>query len=177
MTREEKVKIIEDLKQKFASTSTFYIADASGLTVGQVNKFRKLCHDRGLEYRVFKNTLIEKALESMDTDYAEFNKSVLKGFSGIIFSSEVPNTPAKVLKEFHKSSGGDRPSLKGASIDSALYIGASTLEELSSLKSKNELIGELIGLLQSPAKKLVLALQSGKNTLSGIVKTLSDKAS
>ena len=176
MTREEKGKIIEDLKQKFASTSTFYITDASGLTVDQVNKFRKLCYDRGLEYKVVKNTLIEKALEGMETDYAEFNKSVLKGFSGIIFSSEAPNVPARMLKEFHKS-GVDKPALKGASIDSALYIGASALEELSNLKSKNELIGELIGLLQSPAKKVVLALQSGKHTLSGIVKTLSDKAS
>ena len=125
MTREEKGQIIEELSTKFEENSNFYITDASGLTVEQINAFRKLCFDAGVEYGVYKNTLIQKALEKLDADYVEFTETVLKGFSGIIFSKEVANTPAKVITNFRKSDGGNRPMLKGASIDHDLFIGVS----------------------------------------------------
>lgn len=177
MTREEKVQIIEDLSQKFSEHNYFYITDASGLSVAEVNKFRKLCYDRGIEYRVIKNTLIKKALEKFssdtDTDYTPFTESVLKGFSGVMFA-DTGNLPAKVLLEFRKA-GSEKPGLKGASIDTAFYIGDETLKGLSQLKSKEEMIGEVIGLLQSPAKNVISALQSSKDKLAGIVKTLSEK--
>lgn len=174
MTREEKGKIIEELSQKLSSVPNFYITDASGLTVEQINTFRKLCYKHGIEYKVVKNSLIKKALESLKTDYTPFvEKKVLKGFSGILFS-EGSNTPAKVLKEFRKD-GAERPLLKGASIDTDLFIGDESLDVLNNLKSKNELIGEVIGLLQSPAKNVISGLQGGGQKLSGILKTLSEK--
>jgi len=174
MTREEKGQIIGELAQKFQASTHFYITDASGLTVEQVNTFRKLCYKNGVEYKVVKNSLIKKALETLKTDYTPFvEKGVLKGFSGIMFS-EGSSTPARVLKEYRKD-GGERPAFKGASIDTDLYIGEANLDVLHSLKSKNELIGEVIGLLQSPAKNVISGLQSGGQKLSGILKTLSEK--
>ena len=116
-----------------------------------------------------------EALDNLDTDYSPFDGTVLKGFSGILFSEEISNMPAKVIKEYRKKQGGDKPILKAASIDSDLFIGEENLNVLSDLKSKNELIGEVITLLQSPAKNVVSALQSGKNTLAGLVKALSEK--
>ena len=133
-----------------------------------------MCFEAGVEYGVYKNTLIQKALEQLDADYTEFFDSVLKGFSGILFTKEAANTPAKVLTGYRKS-GGEKPVLKGASIDTDLFIGDEHLKMLSELKSKNELIGEIIGLLQSPAKNVISALQSGENTLAGLVKTLSER--
>jgi large subunit ribosomal protein L10 len=174
MTKEEKGHIIEELTQKFAENSFFYITDASGLTVENVNKFRKLCYAKGIEYKVVKNSLIKKALQASNTDYSPFDAKVLKGFSGVLFCNDVANAPGKLLKEFRKG-GIEKPLLKGASIDSALFIGEENLDVLAGLKSKNELIGEIIGLLQSPAKNVIGALQSGGNKLSGIVKTLSER--
>jgi large subunit ribosomal protein L10 len=176
MTREEKVKIIEELKGKFAENAHFYITDASGLTVAQVNAFRRLCFKSGIEYRVYKNTLIRKALEAQQgTDFSPvFN--VLHGFSGVMFSKEAGNVPAKVLKEYYKKLEG-KPAFKAASIDSDLFIGAENLTMLSELKSKNELIGDVIALLQSPAKNVISALQSGKHTVAGLVKSLEERAS
>lgn len=174
MTREDKGKIIEELSQKLADVDYFYITDASGLTVEQINKFRKLCYKNGIEYKVVKNTLIKKALATLQTDYNPFaEKGVLKGFSGILFA-ETGNGPAKVLKEFRKD-GAEKPIFKGASIQGELYIGEENLSSLVALKSKNELIGEIIGLLQSPAKNVISGLQSGGQKLSGIVKTLSER--
>ena len=159
MTREEKGLIIEELKAKFEENSNFYVTDASGLTVEQINEFRRLCFEAGVEYGVYKNTLIQKALEKLDTDYAEFTDSVLKGFSGIIFSKEAANTPAKVIRQYRKSGmSDDKPMLKGASIDTDLFIGEEHLKTLSELKSKHELIGEIITLLQSPASPSILIL-------------------
>jgi large subunit ribosomal protein L10 len=176
MTREEKGLIIDELSVKFGENSNFYVTDASGLTVDQINAFRKLCFDAGVEYGVYKNTLIQKALEKLDTDYAEFTETVLKGFSGVIFSKEKANTPAQVIRDFRKSGNSeDKPMLKGASIDTDLFIGEEHLKMLSELKSKNELIGEIISLLQSPAKNVISALQSGGGTLAGLVKTLSER--
>lgn len=175
MTREEKGKIIDELAEKFEKTSFFYVTDATGFTVAEANEFRKLCYERGVEYKVVKNSLIKKALERQNGDYTPFfNSDVLKGFSGIIFSSESNNLPAKVIMDFRKR-GNEKLKLKGASIDGDLFIGEENLETLTKLKSKNELIGEIIGLLQSPAANVLNALLSGKNILAGVVKTLSDK--
>jgi large subunit ribosomal protein L10 len=177
MTREEKAQIIEALSEKFANNAHFYIADASGLTVQQVNSFRRLCYKNGIEYGVYKNTLIRKALEQKNdgVDYTPlFN--VLHGFSGVLFSKETGNAPAKVLKEINTKLKG-KPTLKAASVGSDLYIGAENLTMLSELKSKNELIGEVISLLQSPAKNVVSALLSGKSKLAGLVKALEERSS
>jgi large subunit ribosomal protein L10 len=174
MTKEEKEKIIDELTTKFANNTHFYITDAAGFTVDQVNGFRRMCYKNGVEYRVYKNTLIRKALEkNTAVDYTPLFKT-LHGFSGVMFSKEIGNTPAKVIKEFRKKLDG-KPVLKAASIDSSLFIGDENLNMLSELKSKNELIGEVISLLQSPAKNVISALLSGKNTLGGLVKALEER--
>jgi len=174
MTREEKAKIIDELSDKFANNSHFYITDASGFTVAQVNNFRRLCFKSGVEYRVYKNTLIQKALERQKN--ADFSPvfGTLKGFSGVIFSKESGNTPAKVIKEFRTKMEG-KPVLKAASINSDLFIGDENLKMLVELKSKNELIGEVIAALQAPAKNVISALLSSKNTVAGLVKALEER--
>ena len=174
MNREEKAQIIDELAVKFKENNYFYITDASGLTVAEVNALRRMCFDKGVEYRVFKNTLIKKALEKLDHDYSDFGETVLKGFSGIMFTRENGNAPAKIIKDY-RNKGSEKPILKGASIDHDLFIGDEHLKMLSNLKSKSELIGEIIGLLQSPISNLMGALESSKHQLSGIVKTLSEK--
>lgn len=174
MTREEKAQIIEELSQKFADNAHFYVTDASGFTVEQINNFRRMCYKSGIEYRVYKNTLIQKALEKQEgVDYSPIF-TVLNGFSGVMFSKEVGNTPAKVIREFRKKLEG-KPVLKAASINSDFYIGDENLNMLSELKSKNELIGEVISLLQSPAKNVLSALLSGKQTVAGLVKALEER--
>ncbi|GAB2783242.1 50S ribosomal protein L10 [Rhabdobacter roseus] len=177
MTREEKEVIIDELSQKFSTTPYFFITSAAGMSVSEVNQLRRQCFDRGVEYRVVKNTLIKKALETLDTDYTPFESEVLKGFSGIMFHPESGKVPAQLIKEFRKKAGNDKLKFKGASVDYSLFIGESQLETLISLKSKDEMIGEIIGLLQSPAKNVLSALQSGGNKLAGILKTLSEKES
>lgn len=166
MTREEKAQIIEELSQKFADNAHFYVTDASGFTVEQINNFRRMCFKSGIEYRVYKNTLIQKALERQKgTDYSPiFN--VLAGFSGVMFSKETGNAPAKVIKEFRKKLEG-KPVLKAASIKSEFYIGDENLNALSELKSRDELIGEIIGMLQSPARNIIAALQNRKDAPAG----------
>ncbi len=173
MTREEKHKLVEELTVKLSQFPHFYITDASGMTVGQVNKLRKLCYHKGVEYTVFKNSLIKKALANLATDYTPFDEKVLKGFSGIMFS-ENGKTPAQLIKDFRKEVA-DKPKFKGASIDSSLFIGEENLEVLINLKSREELIGDIIGLLQSPAKNVISGLTSGGGKLAGILKTLSEK--
>ena len=173
MTKEEKGVIIDELAEKFSQHPHFYITDASGLTVAQINAFRRLCYKSGVEYRVYKNTMIRKALEKQTGDFKELNE-VLHGFSGVIFSKESGNLPAKVLREYQVKLAG-KPALKAASIDASLFIGAEHLTTLAELKSKNELIGEIISLLQSPAKNVLSALLSGKNTVAGLVKALEDR--
>jgi len=175
MTREDKAQVINDLAVKFSQVNFFYITDSSGMTVAQVNKFRRLCFEKGIEYKVVKNTLIEKALDKANlADYSEFYGKVLKGTSAIMFSPESGKLPAQLLKSF-RSKGEKLPLLKGASIDGSFFYGDDSISVLSKLKSKNELIGDVIGLLQSPAKNVISALQSGGNKLAGIVKTLSEK--
>lgn len=174
MTREEKTQLIAGLTEKFQQTDHFYITDTSGLTVAQINKFREMCFKKCVEYKVVKNTLIKKALSGLEGDFSELD-GVLKGFSGIMFVNENANVPAKVIKDFKKENPGQRPKFKAASIDSDIFIGEDQLDALSKLKSKQELIGEIITLLQSPAKNVISALQSGEHKLAGIVKTLSER--
>src|SRR6218665_2659588 len=122
MTKEEKGAIIDELAEKFAATPYFYITDAGGLNVAKTNELRRLCFERGIEYRVVKNTLIKKALETLDTDYSSFDEA-LKGFSGIMFHPESGKVPAQLIKEFRKKSGNDKLKLKAASVDFSLFVG------------------------------------------------------
>ena len=171
MKRDGKQEVINELKELFSGTSNFYLTDTSGLTVAEINKLRRVCFKEGIKIKMAKNTLIKKALESLDSDYSGIYGS-LKGSSSIMIS-DVANSPAKVIKDFRK--GLDKPALKAAYIDSSIFIGDNELENLANLKSKNELIGEIIGLLQSPAQNVISALQSGGNKLGGILKTLSER--
>jgi len=173
MTKNEKTALIESLKEKFANSTYFYIADATSLTVEQVNKLRKMCFAKGVEMKVAKNSLIQKALEANNQSSPELI-SALKGQSSIFFSQQ-SNVPAKVLKEF-RGENGKVPALKVAYIDSDLFLGDGQLTALSQLKSKNELIGDIIFLLQSPATNVVSALKSAPNKLGGLVKTLEERA-
>jgi large subunit ribosomal protein L10 len=175
MTREEKAQIIDELSVKFSQHNHFYVTDASGLTVEQINAFRRMCFNAGVEYRVYKNTMIRKALEKNGNKNVVEIAKALHGFSGVIFSKEAGNVPAKVIKEYRKKLEG-KPGFKAASIDSDLFVGEENLNMLSDLKSKNELIGEIISLLQSPAKNVLSALLSGKQTVAGLVKALEGRA-
>ena len=179
MTRQEKHNIVDGLVERLASNNYFYIVNAEGLTVEEVNDFRRKCFQAGIVYQVVKNTFIIKALEKLagEVDYTALNDEVLKGFSGILFAKDIGNTPARVIQDFRKQRGIASPLLKGASIDQALFIGEEHLETLGKLKSKTELIGEIVALLQSPVTRVVTSLQSGKHQLAGMVKALSEKES
>lgn len=171
MTREQKIQEVAVLKELLSGSSYFYITDSSQLTVEQVNRLRRKCHDHGVRMRVAKNTLLRKALEDRKDDIADL-LSALKGPTALMLS-QTASAPAKVIKDFRKES--DKPVLKAAFIESAVYIGDHHLEALASLKSKPELIGDVIALLQSPVKNLVLALKSSGGKLAGIMKTLSER--
>ncbi len=171
MTKEQKFQEVEKLTEKFNSFKNFYITDASTLTVEKVNKFRALCFEHNIEYKVAKNTLIKKALEQAEGDF-EGVYDALAGPTSIMFA-DVANVPARALKNFREDN--DRPVLKAAFIDSDVFMGDDQIEALSKLKSKEELLGEVIGLLQSPAKNLISALQSGGNTIAGLVKALEER--
>ncbi|HMJ71193.1 MAG TPA: 50S ribosomal protein L10 [Cyclobacteriaceae bacterium] len=175
MTRDEKAQIIDELSEKFTQHNHFYVTDASGLSVEQINAFRRMCFNANVEYRVYKNTLIRKALEKNGNKNVEEIAKTLHGFSGVIFSKEAGSAPAKVIKEYRKKLEG-KPGFKAASINSDLYIGEENLNALSDLKSKNELIGEILSLLQSPAKNVLSALLSGKQTIAGLVTALEGRA-
>jgi len=171
MTKEEKQATLDDLKVVFSKAENFYITDTSGLTVADVNKLRRLCFKAGVKMRVAKNTLIRKALEANGVENSEI-VTALNGPTALMFS-EVSSTPAKIIKEFRKSS--EKPVLKAAWIETAIFVGDKQIDSLASLKTKDELIGEIIGLLQSPAKNVIGALQSGGNKLAGILKTLETR--
>jgi large subunit ribosomal protein L10 len=154
MTREEKSIAIEDLTAKLAESNIVYIADTSGLDAETTSNLRRACYKAGIKLEVVKNTLLEKAMAASDKEFGDL-PSILKGNSSI-FISDVANAPAKIIKDFRKKS--DKPSFKGAYINNEIYIGADLLDSLASLKSKEEVIGEIIGLLQSPAKRVIAAL-------------------
>lgn len=171
MTREEKSRVIEDLTAQLAGTNVVYLADISGLNAETTSNLRRACFKAGIELAVVKNTLLEKAMDASTNDYGDL-PSILKGNTSILIS-ENGNAPAKIIKEFRKKS--DKPLLKGAFIHHAVFIGDNQLDALIALKSKEEVIGEIIGLLQSPAKNVVSALKSSGGKLAGILKTLSEK--
>lgn len=171
MTREEKSRVIEDLTAQLAESNVVYIADISGLNAETTSNLRRACFKAGIQLAVVKNTLLEKAMSASDNDYGDL-PSVLKGNTSILIS-ENGNAPAKIIKEFRKKS--DKPLLKGAFIHQAIFIGDNQLDALIALKSKEEVIGEIIGILQSPAKNVVSALKSSGGKLAGIVKTLSER--
>ncbi len=171
MTREEKSRVIEDLTAQLASSNVVYLADISGLDAETTSNLRRACFKAGIQLNVVKNTLLEKALEASEFEYGDL-PSVLKGNTSIMIA-ESGNAPAKLIKEFRKKS--DKPILKGAFIHQAVFIGDNQLDALIALKSKEEVIGEIIGLLQSPAKNVVSALKSGGSTIAGLVKTLSER--
>ncbi len=176
MRKEDKIELVKDLTKKFKENNIFYLLDASGLTVAQVNSFREKCFKQDVEYKVMKNSFIKKALENQDIDYSEIiDGNSLKGFSGLLFAGQSPSGPAKVLKDFRKSLDSDHPSLKVASIESDMFIGDDHLDSLSKLKGKEEIIGDIILLLQSPAKNIISLLKSSENKISGVIKALEDK--
>jgi len=173
MTREEKAKYIEDLAQELNSASFFYLADTAELTVDVVNNLRRRCFQSNIKMRVVKNTLLEKAMDRVEGKDFDGLKGTLSGATSIMFS-EVGNAPARLIQEFRKKN--DKPILKGAYIDEAIFLGGNQLDTLVSLKSREELIGEIIGLLQSPAKNVVSGLTGAGSKIAGILKTLEERA-
>ena len=171
MTKQEKVQEIQDLTSEITSVKNLYLTDIAGLDATQTTALRRACFNSNIRLSVVKNTLLAKAMEASEKDFGEL-KSVLKGNTSLMIS-ETGNAPAKLIKDFRKKS--DKPLLKGAYIEETIYIGDDQIDYLESIKSKEELIGDVISILQSPAKNLILALQSGKSNLSGILKTLSER--
>ena len=171
MTREEKIKEINSLHQLLSDSKVVYLSDISGINAEESTKLRRLAHNKGVKLRVVKNTLLQKAFEKASSDYEPFYVT-LKGNTSLMIS-EVGNAPAKLIKEFRKKT--KKPILKAAYIDESFYIGDDQLDMLSDLKSREELIGEIISLLQSPAKNVISSLLSGKHTIAGIVKSLGDR--
>ncbi|MEM1325227.1 MAG: 50S ribosomal protein L10 [Bacteroidota bacterium] len=173
MTKTQKAEAVALLKDKFANNDFFYVTDASTLTVAQVNQLRALCYEKGIEMKVVKNTLARKALEAGDVEknYEGLYDS-LKGPTALLFT-DTANAPAKLIKEFRKDH--ERPILKAAYIDSSIYTGDDQIEALSKIKSREELLGELVTLLQSPMQNLMGALKSGETNMAGLLKALAER--
>ncbi len=171
MTREEKSLIIDELTEKLANNTSIYFTDISGLDAQSTNKLRRACFKANVKLLVVKNTLMAKAMIKSDKNFGELDQ-ILKGNTSMMFS-DTGNAPAKVIKDFRKKN--EKPILKGAFVDEAIYLGDNYLEALVNIKSKEEVIGDIIGILQSPAKNVISALQSGGGKIAGILKTLSEK--
>ena len=171
MTREEKATVIKDLTAQLADNPNIYLADISGLNAVDTSNLRRACFKANIKLAVVKNTLLAKAMEASDKEFGELPE-VLKGNTSLMLS-ETGNAPAKLIKNFRKKS--DKPVLKGALIEEAIYIGDNYLDALVEIKSKEEVIGDIIGLLQSPAKNVISGLKSGGGKLAGILKTLSER--
>ena len=174
MTKEQKNEVIEALKEKFSQYNNFYITNTESLTVDQVGKLRRICFNKNVEMKVAKNTLIKKALESLNNDRFSNVYESLNGVTALLFS-ENPKEPALILSDFRTQSKGELPALKAAFIDGDVFAGDNQLEALKTLKSKQDLIGEIIGLLQSPAKNVISGLNAG-NKLAALVKALEERA-
>ena len=157
MTKEQKTEVIEVLKGKFSQYNNFYVADTESLTVAQVGKLRRACFNKKVEMKVAKNTLIKKALEALDAERYSGVYDALHNVTALMFS-ENPKEPALIISSFRKETNGERPVLKAAFINGEIYMGDKNLAALAKMKTKNELIGEVIGLLQSPAKRVIAAL-------------------
>ncbi len=175
MNKQEKDKVIEQLREKFDNSSYIYFTDASAMTVEQVTKLRRICFQQGIEMTVVKNTLAKKAMERLSEErgFAPIFKA-LEGPTAIMLTDSA-SAPARLIKEFRRD--GTKPALKAAYIDSDVYFGEESLDLLIGLKSKEQLVGEVIMLLQSPARNVISALMSGGQTIAGLVKTLQERAS
>ena len=171
MTKEEKVLEIESLTTRLKDVKNLYITDIAGLNALETSNLRRMCFKAGIKLSVVKNTLLERAMKSSGKDFGEL-KDLLKGNTSLMFSKS-GNGPAKIIKDFRKKS--DKPILKGAFIEETVYIGDDQINQLVALKSKEEVIGDIISLLQSPAKNLISALKSGGGKVSGILKSLSER--
>ncbi len=171
MRKEEKQLLIDSIAQLLTDNHNFYLTDISELNAEDTSNLRRLCFKNGIKMQVVKNTLLRKAMEKVDRQYDELYDT-LKGNTSVMFT-EAGNVPAKMIKELRKKK--DRPIVKSAFIEETVYIGDENLDFLASIKSKNELIADIVALLQSPAKNVISALQSGGQTLTGILKTLSEK--
>ena len=162
MNTAQKSEAIELLKEKFSQYSNFYLTNTESLTVAQINKLRKVCFDKNVEIKVAKNTLIKKALESIDAEKYTGLYDSLNGVTALMFSDS-PKEPAVIISSFRKDNPGDRPVLKAALIGEDLFVGDNQLNALKNIKTKNELIGEIIGLLQSPISRVLSALENKEN--------------
>ncbi len=171
MKKGEKIKVIDDLTTRLKETKNLYLTDISGLNASQTSDLRRACYKANVKLSVVKNTMLARAMDASEINFGEI-KDVLKGNTSLMFS-ESGNIPAKVIKDFRKKI--DKPILKAALIEEAIYIGDDQIETLVSIKSREELIGEIIQLLQSPAKNIISALSSGGSNISGVLKTLSER--
>ena len=171
MNKQEKNELIDVLNNMLEENKNFYLADISGLTAEESSSLRRLCYKQNVNLQVVKNTLLKKAFDKNDVDFSQLD-DILKGNTSIMFAEEA-KAPASVIKTFRKKS--DKPVLKAAHIEEEFYIGDTNLSLLAQLKSKKELIGDIITLLQSPAKNVISSLQSSSKKLSGIVKALSER--
>lgn len=171
MTREEKDQLIDSLAETLKNSNTVYLTDISNLNSSNSTRLRSLCFKRNVSLQVVKNTLLKKAMERSEKNYEELF-GILHGPTSIMIA-ESGNVPAKLIKEFRRTS--DKPILKGAFVQDMVFIGDNQLDILVSLKSKNELIADIVALLQSPVNNVISGLQSGGHKLSGILKTLSEK--
>jgi large subunit ribosomal protein L10 len=174
MNKEQKNEVIDVLKDKFGQYNNFYVTNTESLTVEQVTKLRRICFDKKVEMKVAKNTLIKKALESLDNERYSGMYESLHGVTALLFS-ENAKEPALIISTFRKESNGEKPVLKAAFIDGDVFVGDDQLAALRDLKSKQDLVGEIIGLLQSPAKNVISALNAG-GKLASLVKALEDRA-
>ncbi len=175
MKKEDKSAIIKQLETTISEYAHFYLADIGGLNAAQTSQLRRVCYKEDIKLVVVKNTLLQKALENSQVNFDEIYNS-LKGETSLMLSN-TGNAPAKVIRDFSKMKGNKlkKPLLKAAYVEQSFYIGENQLEVLISLKTKNELIGEIITLLQSPAKNVISALQSGGSTIHGVLKTLAER--
>ena len=171
MRKEEKTLVIDSLVEQINSSTHLYLTDISGLNAEDSSDLRRMCYAKNVKLLVVKNTLLKLAMDKANNDYEELYETLV-GNSAIMFS-EVGNAPAKVIEEFRKKN--EKPLLKGAFVEESVYIGDDQVKTLSTIKSKEELIGDVILLLQSPMKNVMSSLNSGNNLLSGLVKTLSER--
>lgn len=172
MKKEDKAVLIEKIKETLASYSCVYLTETTGLNAAKTSELRRACNKADIKLMVVKNTLLHKAMEQLDTDYSGLYPA-LKGSTSLMLCN-TGNAPAKLLKDFKKKDDV-LPALKGAFVEECVYLGAEQIDVLASIKSKNELIADVVALLQSPAKNVISALQSGGNKLHGILETLSNK--
>lgn len=173
MKKEDKSAVIKQIESTIQSYAHFYLADIGGLNAAETSELRRTCYKQDIKLVVVKNTLLRKALENSGIQIDELQGS-MKGETSLLLSN-TGNAPAKLIKDFSKTSKSKKPVLKAAYVEESVYVGENQLDTLVAIKSKYELIGEVIGLLQSPAKNVVSALQSGGTTIHGLLKTLGER--